>query len=495
MPSLRELIEATGISISPEPPSDIEIQCVSDDSRSQYENSLFIAVEGTQADGHSYIAGLGKNFVAAIGTKDRSELGELSIPYHKVGDSRLVLALLAHEIEGNPSRSMLNIGVTGTNGKTTVTYLIHYLLKQLTEQDNKKAALIGTTGIFIGDDKIPATHTTPSPTALAKLFAEFREKDVKYSVMEVSSHALHQKRTAGLAFGAAIFTNLTQDHLDYHGTMEEYARAKKLLFDGLGEKAIATVWAEDKWAKMMLEDSQGKKILVGKSAEHDYQIASYSTGLEGTQIEIRKGKEKWELSCPMIGEFNVVNISLAFATLNELGFDTNRIINALKGFGGVPGRMEIIRPKNKKYTPLVLVDYAHTPDALENALRTLKALPDGKQLYCVFGCGGDRDKGKRPLMGEVSSRYADHTIITNDNPRTEDPLAIAEEVAKGVNSEYKIIIDRKDAIEYALSKAESGDIVLIAGKGHEDYQVIGKEKIYFSDQQCVRDYYNKSSEH
>jgi len=479
MHDLRTLLQDLGISVKDMPTQPIKIENVTDDSRSRLPNALFVAIEGQLNDGHKYLDSLSDNFVAAIVQKDINI--RTSVPLIRTSNTRQILALIAHAITGSPAENILNIGVTGTNGKTTVTYILHYLLGYL----GIKSSLIGTTGIFIGLDKIPATHTTPSPIRLAELFGRFKATNIEASVMEVSSHALHQHRVDGISFAAAVFTNLTQDHLDYHGTMEDYANAKKMLFDSLQSSSKAIVFSGDPAHQTMIADTQARVVTAGFEESDNYYISNWETGIKGTRIEIINNSKLYNIQTQLIGHFNVINITLAFATLHSLGYKTEKLIDAVKAFAGVPGRMEIIEIESRQ--SMAIVDYAHTPDALENALKTLSAIKDKARIICVFGCGGDRDKSKRSLMGSVAGNFADIIIVTSDNPRTEDPGRIASDILSGIaNREVEIVLDRATAINQAINMSEPGDIILVAGKGHEDYQIIGDTRIHFSDQEVIR---------
>jgi UDP-N-acetylmuramoyl-L-alanyl-D-glutamate--2,6-diaminopimelate ligase len=454
----------------------INIENITSDSRSESPNCLFIAIEGTVNDGHDYISGLPDNFIAVLGSRANADT---ALPYIRTNNPRKILALLSHKIKNNPSDHLINIGVTGTNGKTTVSYIIHYLLGKL----NHKSALIGTTGIYIGDKLIPATHTTPSAEKLAELYSSLKEEKLTHSVIEVSSHALHQHRVTGISFRTAIFTNLTQDHLDYHGTMKDYADAKKILFDNLKSESSAIFYSGDGWVKHMARDTKAENINVGFDKSDDYYLSDIKIDINGTRFKISIDTNEYTISTQLIGKFNMINVALSIAALVGDKYNINEIIRHIGDFRGVPGRMEVFNIQGAK----AIVDYAHTPDALENALRTLSEIEGRGRIITVFGCGGDRDKTKRPLMGAVAEKYSDKIIITNDNPRTEDPESIASDIVDGIKlNNHQIILDREQAIVNAVTQSEDNDIILIAGKGHEDYQIIGKDKNSFSDQAILR---------
>ena len=469
--------------------SDVDIKDICYDSRNCKSGSLFIAVRGAVTDGHKYIqSAVDKGSSVVLVEEYPANIEELSnIVFIKTANCRLALADLSHRLYNYPSRDVKMIGVTGTNGKTTITFII----KSLLEAAGIKTGIIGTTGIFVGNEEIPATHTTPESLELCQHLALMREKKVEAIVMEVSSHALHQHRVRGVEFDAGIYTNLTHEHLDYHKTLDEYAAAKKRLFDMLPEDSLAVVNSDADYAEYMLKDCRSaKKIRVGRTDQSDICIRDEKLNINSSEFSLSENGNISNYSTKLIGRFNIDNIAqslalCAFVTGRKIEDLKDSIINA----EGAPGRMQRTNLKNGS---IGIVDYAHTPDALEKALTACRDILEtsGRQesrLYCVFGCGGDRDSAKRPIMGELSGRIADFSIITDDNPRTEDPGRIIEQIYNGVGSKNKskivMISDRREAIGSAVKMAGENDIILIAGKGHEDYQIVGTEKTHFDDRE------------
>lgn len=453
------------------------------DSRKCSESFLFVAIKGSQFDGHKFIASAIEKGANVIVYEDKSLLPDYSsdLTFIEVENSRVALSKISANWFDNPSKKMKIIGVTGTNGKTTITFLI----KQLLEANNFKVGIIGTTGIFVGDKKVPATHTTPESLELQGHLNIMQNSNVDFVVMEVSSHSLVQSRVADIDFDFAIFTNLTHEHLDFHKTIDEYALAKKLLFDSMN-KGTAIVNANDEFSDLMLEDFKGKlKLKIGRSTKADIQIKNEklaNTNSSFTLDFINDNKQS-DYTTPLIGRFNIDNSAFAIAIAKSLGLDDELIKKSISNIEGAPGRMQKVHLKNGA---LGIVDYSHTPDALQKALETCRELlGNDSKLICVFGCGGDRDKRKRPLMGAIAGELADYIIITDDNPRTENSENIIDMIYKGIAKENKkntvIISKRYDAISYAVNLANKNDIVLVAGKGHENYQIYGTRKKYFSD--------------
>jgi UDP-N-acetylmuramoyl-L-alanyl-D-glutamate--2,6-diaminopimelate ligase len=418
----------------------------------------------------------------------------------EVGDVNRACALLAHEVAGNPTAGMKVIGVTGTKGKTTVAYLLRSVLKAA----GKKVGMIGTVEIDDGERVVPAEMTTPGAVELVELFSRMRGNGVTHCVMEVSSHALHQQRTAGIDFAVGIFTNLTGDHLDYHGTMEEYGAAKALLFQGLKPEATAVVNVNDAWASQMVHDCRAK--VVGFGFRQDPMIGlgpncwtgrTVGWSIEHMEMEVqRPGGSGWNLlTSPLVGKHNAYNLLSVIAAATSLGIPEQQVFETLKRAAGAPGRLQ--RVMGERSTAFqVFVDYAHTHDALANVLSALRLTAGGNiggtpmprgRLICVFGCGGDRDRTKRPKMGRIAEALADRVIVTSDNPRTEGPGGIIEEICAGFSEGWReagkisVEADRRAAIRMAIEMAEAGDVVLIAGKGHENYQIIGTTKHHFDD--------------
>ncbi len=467
------------------------ISAIQYDSRKCREDSLFAAIRGYVHDGHKFIGSAIENGAAAIICEEIPETnGREDIAYIKVEDSRLALAKLSHVWYNYPTKKMKVIGITGTNGKTTVTFI----LKSIFEAAEEKTGLIGTTGIYFGDQKLQATHTTPESLDLCEILDKMVKDGIATVIIEVSSHALHQKRSDGIEFDAAIFTNITRDHLDYHNDFNHYAASKKHLFDILKMSSLAVVNSDDKMAEYMLSESPSKiKSSCGRNETADFQITNVNFGIDKTGFTLNyalPGKDKKTniyLENKLIGNFNVDNSAIAAACALALWVEEDAVKKGIWETAGAPGRMHRIPLNNGA---VGIVDYAHTPDALEKALQACREFLDlsghkDKRLICVFGCGGDRDKGKRPLMGEISARIADISVVTSDNPRTEDPERIIDDIIDGIPEKNRQIIirinSRLDAIAKAVEISLQNDIILIAGKGHENYQVVETERLHFSD--------------
>jgi len=482
---LKSLIEVIRQEINKEVVTnyDLEVTGIEQDSRKVRPGNIFVAIKGFNVDGHNFIKDvLPKNPALIVAQEHRPELENES--YLLVKDSRRVLSLLARAFYGAPTTKVGVIGVTGTNGKTTVTHLIVSLLEKLGFQ----TGLIGTVYNRIAEKILPVTNTTPDALTLQRLFAEMKALGVSYAAMEVSSHALVQQRVLGIDFKTGVFTNLTQDHLDFHETMENYFNAKKLLFETLKTQKAGpgVINFDDPYGQRILKEVNHPFITYGLNAKamltaHDIKLSN-----NGTTFILRYQEKDYPVNLKLLGLFNVYNTLASIGALLALGFSIEEIVLHLPSLTPVPGRFELI---NEGQNFAVIVDYAHTPDGLENILKSSRAITPGK-LISVFGCGGDRDRTKRPKMGKISANLADLTIITSDNPRTESPAAIIEEIEKGVleveNSIYLKEVDRKKAIIKALSMAKPGDTVVIAGKGHEDYQIIGTTKYPFDDREIAR---------
>lgn len=460
--------------------ADFSVTDIQYDSRKVQNGSIFVAMPGEVTDGHIYINSAIEAGAKALVCEELPDELNSNCVYIQVDNSRRALAQLSHNFWNNPSASFKVIGITGTNGKTTITFL----LKEILESVGYKCGIIGTTGIFIGEEKYPATHTTPESKEIAEIMAEMRDMQVDYCIMEVSSHALVQRRADCILFDTAIFTNLSHDHLDYHKTLQNYANAKKILFDMLDENAFAIINVDDEYSELMVCDSEAKIIRVGTSDNADYEISQEEINLSFTKFYLNDN----EIQLNLIGRFNIENVALAYAGSIKFGINHEQIVAALKSAKGAPGRMQRI---NINSGAAAIIDYAHTPDALDKALKTCKEIlsqsNSGGKLICVFGCGGDRDRTKRPIMGEISSEIADLSIITNDNPRTENPDNIINDILSGISKREKceIIKDRQNAIEHACNTSRKNDIILVAGKGHEAYQIIGKERLHFDDAEVI----------
>lgn len=459
-----------------------EITGICYDSRSVCAGNVFVAVRGFESDGHRFIPNAVKAGASVVVCEEKPED---TVPYILVENSRLALALLSCAFYDYPAEKMTVIGVTGTSGKTTSTNLIKHILES---QSGAKVGLIGTNGNMIGDEELHTEHTTPESLELQKLFAEMAEKGCTHVVMEVSSHAIVLDRIAGIRYNVAAFTNLSQDHLDFHGTMEAYAEAKSRLFRRCD---TACINADDEVSETMLSAAaSGKCRVVTTSAKTDgCSIKADHISLSSSDVQFDAVTEDSVshvcLSIP--GIFSVYNALTAISVCTACGISPDRCAAALADADGVKGRMENV-PTDGDYS--VLIDYSHKPDALENVLKTLRPVTKGR-LTVLFGCGGDRDRKKRPIMGKIAAENADVVIVTSDNPRTEDPDTIISEIMTGIKdpkAQIQVIPDRIEAIHWAIDNALPGDVVLLAGKGHEDYQVIGHRKIHMDEREIVTDY-------
>lgn len=451
------------------------------DSRNVSENSLYIAVKGTVADGHSFIASSIEKGAKTIVCEDLPENLDENITYIKVKDSSKALAHLASNFYGNPSEKLKLIGVTGTNGKTSVSTLLFDVFKNL----GYNSALLSTVEIRIGEEIIPATHTTPDVITINQILAKAVESGCEFAFMEVSSHGISQNRIEGLHFKIAGFTNLTHDHLDYHKTFDDYLKTKKRFFDELNDEAIAITNVDDKNGNVMLQNTKAKKRSYALKTMADYHGRLLEVDFNGMLLNFN-GKEFWTT---LTGKFNVYNLLLVFGIAAELGFEQDEILQAISRLKRVSGRFETFKSDGGIF---FIVDYAHTPDALENVLDSINDIrTKNERLITVFGCGGDRDHAKRPEMGNIATKKSTLAIITSDNPRTEDPAAIIKEIEAGVEpqnfSKYTSIPDRREAIKMAIKFAEPKDIVLVAGKGHENYQEINGVKNHFDDKEVINE--------
>lgn len=456
-----------------------EISEIIFDSRKVIENSLYIAIKGTLADGHQYISSAIEKGAKVIVCEVLPEQKEEGITYIKVENSAEVLGLLASNFYGNPSKDLILIGVTGTNGKTSVSTLLFDVFQKM----GYLSALISTVEYRIGDEVFPSTHTTPDIVTLNKILAKAVEKGCQYAFMEVSSHGIHQGRIDGLNFRIAGFTNITHDHLDYHKTFLDYLNTKKYFFDRLPETSVAITNIDDKNGLVMLQNTKAKKKTYALKTLADYQGKLLEADFNGMLLNFN-GKEFWTT---LTGKFNVYNLLLVFAIARELGFEENEILTVISQLKRVNGRFETLKSQGGI---IFVVDYAHTPDALENILDSINDIRTKKErLITVFGCGGNRDKEKRPEMGKVATRKSTLAIITSDNPRTEDPMQIIKEIEAGIEvenfSKYTTIPDRKEAIKMAIKFAEPKDIILVAGKGHETYQEINGMRHHFDDKEVI----------
>ncbi len=458
--------------------TDIEITCLTDDSRTVTRGALFAALHGTREDGASYLAdAFARGAVCALCEVPP----EGKIPHILVPDARLALAQLAAAWYGEPSKRMSVVGITGTNGKTTTTYLLKQLLERAL---GAKVGLIGTNQNLIGDESYPAERTTPGALELQALLAKMAEAGCTHVVMEVSSHALDQQRTAAIQFAVGVFTNLTRDHLDYHGTMENYCAAKARLFR---QCRAAAVNGDSKWAARVLAGTDCRCLTYGQNMTND--IVGWHPCYENDRVRftVSDEEEHYATEIPIPGEFSLYNALGALSALTLLGVPLETAAWALPHCTGVRGRCEVV-PTGEDYT--VIIDYAHTPDGLKNILETVCGFAAHRVLL-VFGCGGDRDRGKRAQMGRLAAMLADFVVLTSDNPRTESPYAILHDVLDGMRGSgtpFAVIEDRREAIAYALDHARGGDVVLLAGKGHETYQIIGDKTLALDERDVVWKY-------
>lgn len=451
------------------------------DSRKVTDNSLYIAMRGTVVDGHSFIASSVEKGAKAIVFEEFPENIDENVTYVKVKDSSKALGHLASNFYGNPSEKLKLIGVTGTNGKTSVSTLLFDVFKNL----GYDSALLSTVEIRIADEIIPATHTTPDVITINKILAQAVEEGCEFAFMEVSSHGIAQNRIEGLHFKIAGFTNLTHDHLDYHKTFDEYLKTKKRFFDELNAESVAITNIDDKNGNVMLQNTKAVKKSYALKTMADYHGRLLEVDFNGMLLNFN-GKEFWTT---LTGKFNVYNLLLVFGIASELGFEQEEILQAISQLKRVSGRFETFKSDGGI---IFIVDYAHTPDALENILDSINDIrTKNERLITVFGCGGDRDHAKRPEMGNIATKKSTLAIITSDNPRTEDPAAIIKEIEAGVEpqnfSKYTSIPDRKEAIKMAIKFAEPKDIVLVAGKGHETYQEINGVKHHFDDKETINE--------
>ena len=463
---------------------EIEISEIVFDSRKAVKNSLYIAIKGTLVDGHQYIPSAIEKGTKAIVCEVLPEQKEEGITYIKVENSSKVLGLLASNFYGNPSEKLTLVGITGTNGKTSVSTLLFDIFKKM----GYSSVLISTVEYRIGDEVFRSTHTTPDIITLNKILSKAVEQGCQYAFMEVSSHGIHQGRIDGLNFRVAGFTNITHDHLDYHKTFLEYLNTKKRFFDELPQTAVAITNIDDKNGLVMLQNTKAKKKTYAVKTLADYHGKLLELDFNGMLLDFNR-KEFWTT---LTGKFNVYNLLLVFAIVRELGFEENEILTTISQLKRVNGRFEVLKSQGGI---IFVVDYAHTPDALENILDSINEIrTKNERLITIFGCGGDRDREKRPEMGKVATRKSTLAIITSDNPRTEDPAQIIKEIEAGVESQnfskYITIPDRKEAIKMAIKFAESKDIVLVAGKGHETYQEINGVRHHFDDKETILELVN-----
>lgn len=457
------------------------------DSRKVQKNSLFVAIKGFQTDGHRYLQDAINKGAIGVVVEDNNSIPDDLIHHAQiskilVNNSRKALAELSKGFYKDPTNNLMLIGITGTNGKTTSTFILRNILQNV----GYKTGLIGTIANYIGDEKVDSKLTTPESNDLNRMFYDMIQAGCKYAIMEVSSHSLFLNRVYGLDFKAAIFSNITSDHLDFHKTFNEYLEAKKILFDGLDETSFAIINADDNSSNRIIEDSKAKMFTYGIRESSDYQIKNIAYDLNGTDFTITHNKVDYKIHTSLIGIFNAYNAASAFATAHCLGIDASKIVSGIKSAPQVPGRFEVLGKGHKK----AIVDYSHTADSLEKALQAVREIVNDKnEIVTVFGCGGDRDKTKRPIMGKVASELSDKVIVTSDNPRTENPFAIIEDIKKGISkNNYEVEENREEAIKKAIQSSDESAVILIAGKGHENYQEINGDRNHFSDREVALKY-------
>ena len=468
---LEEIIGTTNVAVS----------SITFDSRKIKKDSLFVAIRGESLDGHTFIAKAIETGAIAIICEALPETIVESVTYVKVKDAHYALGIIASNFYDNPSQKLKLVGVTGTNGKTTTVTLLYNLFKSL----GYTVGLLSTVKNKIHNEELPATHTTPDAVSLNELLNKMLEKGCQYVFMEVSSHAVVQHRVTGITFAGAVFTNITHDHLDYHKTFDEYIKAKKTFFDHLPEDAFALTNKDDANGLVMLQNTKAHRVTYALKSPAEHKCRIIENHLNGLLLNI-DGKEVW---VKLIGTFNAYNVLAVYCTALLLKQDTTNILTALSTLNAVEGRFQYV----KSDTGIIgIVDYAHTPDALKNVLETIKGIRTGnEQVITLAGCGGDRDSAKRPVMAQIACQFSNKVILTSDNPRSEDPEEILNQMQKGVSpvdlKKTLRISDRKEAIKTACTLAKAGDIILIAGKGHEKYQEIKGEKHPFDDFEILKE--------
>lgn len=472
---------------------DREVSSICFDTRQIKPDSVFIAIKGEKQDGHDFLSQAAALGAIALVVESRQKVPS-DYPYLviEIADTRSALDMLASRFYSYPSQELFCFGVTGTNGKTSITYILEHILND----QNKKTAVIGTISHRLQNEVWPSEMTTPDPVTMQSRLREFVQKGAAAVAMEVSSHALDQKRVNSVNFNTVIFSNLTLDHLDYHKTMQKYFEAKQKLFTDLMWLTLKA----PKFAVINIDDSYGRRLKVADEViawtygqqESDFQFKIIKMNFVETEFEIKTAVETSHIKLPVTGVHTIYNIVGSCAAALSFGISIEKSFQALQTFKGVPGRLERVESHSEK---IVFVDYAHTPDALENVLNSLRQIREASKsknkIITLFGCGGDRDKTKRPVMAGIAARLSDQVVVTSDNPRTEDPQSIIDDIVKGFHEKqmhFTIEVDRERAIAKAISMAADGDVVLIAGKGHEDYQIIGTEKRDFSDRAVARKY-------
>lgn len=475
---LNELLEVLTDAEVAEKTAGIEVSGITDDSREAGPGFLFVALKGAHTDGLAHVPKAEERGAVAVISENKLNLHRavgITVP-----DSVDALAKVSAHFYGYPSGKMAMVGITGTNGKTTTSLLIQNILREA----GKKPGLIGTIRYEVGDEILPAPNTTPNALRVQSLLNRMLEKGMDACVMEVSSHALALGRVRGCRFDTRVMTNLTRDHLDFHGTMESYYEAKQRLFreDFAKPGAASVVNMDDPWGERLIRESPGPVWSFGTHKDADFRVMDQECSIHGLCFRVRTPRGELEVKSPLIGAYNIYNILSAVAAGFSLGIPDKALLQGIQGVSGVPGRFEKIQGPG--FT--AVVDYAHTDDALKSLLENARKLCTGR-LITIFGCGGDRDRGKRPLMGRVAAELSDTVIVTSDNPRAEDPGTIIQDILAGVpGSDVSVIEDRSLAIRKGIEEARDGDMVVVAGKGHEDYQIIGDRRFHFDDREEVR---------
>ncbi len=471
---IKRILNGIDYEILQEVKADINAVGIEYDSRKIKKGDIFIALEGHVVDGHDFINKAVENGAETVFVSKKDVAVIEGINFYYIKNLNEDMGKIASNFYGYPQNSLHIVGVTGTNGKTTTTYILEALLGE------DKTARLGTIEYKIGDEIIPAPNTTPMSLDIVKMCKKAVDKGLKYLVMEISSHGLDLGRVNMLKLDAGIFTNLTEDHLDFHRTMENYFSAKKKMFDLLKDTRNAVINIDDSYGQRYMEYTNGLSYGLEKG---DITGKIENISRHGQKIELKIFNNRYETELKLLGKFNLYNLLGAIGAVKCLGMEDEEILDKIKNIHGAPGRFE---PVDVKADFTVIVDYAHTGDALENILKSVNELKT-KRVISVFGCGGDRDREKRPIMGRIAEKFSDFTIVTSDNPRTEKPEEIIREIAAGLQQDNHIIeIDRAKAIEIAMQNAEKDDIIVIAGKGHENYQIIGREKIHFDDREVVK---------
>jgi len=472
---LTELIKNSHLSVPAHKLEDFIVRGITCNSKAVKKGYLFIAIKGNKFNGTKFIDEARRLGAGAVISPSAGK----GTNFIRIKDTRKAASKIAAEFYGSPSKKIKVVGITGTNGKTTITYLLEKVLKVT----GKKPAVIGTINYRFNNKIIPSSNTTPGPLELQRMLADMLRSRVTHCVMEVSSHALDQDRAEGVKFSSAIFTNLTQDHLDYHKTLLNYFKSKAKLFKGLEKSAFAVINNDDRYALRLKKLCPAKVITYGISRNSEVMARNIKFGCSSTEFILKAGRRSILIKTKLIGRHNVYNILAVIAWALKEGANLIDIKHAIEGFNLVPGRLEKVI-SGKGFS--IFVDYAHTEDALKNIIQSLRQVSE-KRIIVVFGCGGDRDKTKRPKMGRVVTELADYAVITSDNPRSEDPKKIIRDIERGIRkTNYSVVIGRAEAIKKSLLLAERGDIVLVAGKGHENYQVLKDRTVHFDDREAIK---------